>query len=108
MRVATKLGLAELLEAEAAAHEARMGAAGGRWTHSFRTAAKALRMLTDDQEADLLEWQVGGAEGIGIESYDNPIKVIRPLVYKVERVDRYPAWMFWRWGQEKIVPVGPQ
>lgn len=75
MRLATKLGLVEFFEREAA-DLARRGLHEGAWCHNLRSAAKGLRLLTEGQEGELLEWQVGGPDGIGPDSYDNPIKII--------------------------------
>jgi len=89
MRIATKLGLAEWLENEAASEERRVRNApfisqpGAEQAHrvvcNLRAAAYAIRKLTTEQEIDMLEWQAGGPDGSGIESYDNPIKIVRPV-----------------------------
>ena len=86
MHLATKLGLAGWFEEEAARIERE--AYNWRDQHiltnpaktvsRYRTAAYALRGLTVEQEVDMLEFQVGGEDGSGPDSYDNPSKIIRP------------------------------
>lgn len=88
MRVATKLGLAEFFESQAAECERllrqapysspQMRLRTEAQIHNSRAAAYAIRKLSLDQEIDMLEFQVGGPDGIGIESYDNPISILRP------------------------------
>ena len=96
MHVGTKLGLAEWYDRKAAMwarNAARYNPPPGQRMRDsqrhrqevalanvsrYRATAQALRMLTTEQEVSLLEWQVGGPDGIGIESYENPITVIRP------------------------------
>jgi len=89
MRIATKLGLAEWFEKQAADEERRLAQGHPyadlyrdrveQYVHNCRTAAYAIRKLTTEQEIDMLEWQAGGPDGSGIESYDNPIKIVRPV-----------------------------
>lgn len=89
MRIATKLGLAEFFESEAAQTERYLISCGAgmpadlkarylRRIHNERVAAHAIRGLTAEQEIEMLEFQTGGPEGSGIESYDNPIKIVSP------------------------------
>ena len=90
MRVATKLGLAEFFEKEAADSQRFLdsGHPGStlpkarerliQHAHNCRCAAHALRHMTTEQEIDFLEFQFGGPDGIGTDSYPNPITVLRP------------------------------
>lgn len=89
MRIATKLGLAAFFESEAATTERYVRDCGPgmhpdmkaryvRRMHNERVAAFALRRMTADQEVEMLEFQAGGEDGSGVESYDNPVKIVRP------------------------------
>lgn len=98
MRVATKLGLAEFFEREAARHERECGTADSRWTHNMRAAAYALRRLTTEQEVDMLEFQFGGPDGIGVDSYPNPITVSLPPPPKPPEKKR-PFWKTILWPE---------
>lgn len=94
MRVATALGLSYYFDSEAARLEREMIRCKGHPhmninemtanIHRARVAAYALRSLTTEQEIDLLEWQFGGPDGIGTDSYPNPITVLRPPPPKLE------------------------
>lgn len=88
MRVATKLGLAAWMDEQAVDTARTLNkmpyvspqyrAAAERQIHNCRVAAYALRHLTTEQEIDFLEFQFGGPDGIGSDSYPNPITVLRP------------------------------
>jgi len=101
MFVTTKIPLAEWLEARAARAEhqaskfedvpslhAHLSSECAR----LRAAAFALRRLTPEQEADMLEFQVGGPDGSGDESTENPITVVRPAVVLPDASYRTPVW----------------
>jgi len=85
MRIATKLGLAEWLEKEAADSERFLRNAPycspqqrARFLaniYNNRVAAFAIRRLETEQEIEMLEWQAGG-QANGDEP--GPITILRP------------------------------
>lgn len=101
MFVTTKTPLAEWLEAQASATERH----AEQWPYAvdfqrdtqrevmrLRAAAFALRRLTPDQEADMLEFQVGGPDSSGDESAENPVTIMRPQEDGEELKYRSPRW----------------
>lgn len=106
MRVATKLGLAERFE-RIAAHYAYLSTLAAHKpseqslladSHDLRAAAYALRRLTTEQEVDFLEFQFGGPDGIGVDSYQNPITVSLPPPPKPPEKKR-PFWKTLLWPE---------